>query len=704
MTSKQASMLRDRCFRKIEQVVMLLGKAHDYHYIDTEGSKLLDFAMLDCLREANRLGDCNRCMLCRNRAELRSSHVVPFSVLNELSADRITNRNKQVIIAADYSLKQPLTLRSPRQVAHKMLCGACENRLSLNAEAGFCEEFFKPITHRSSDSIPYGKWLYHFCVSMVFRGLSHNCMSKWPNSSELYNVFLLCRKHLLSLPYRKQREPKPAAESCNQYGIHHTADCNESDKLMSNLHVESEICTVEKEPYPQTGLQISGDSSKLTTSKRSEKHTASSESAIKSSAQGLPVQPSKKSIVRAQATTIQYANDLYNYNTTGDLEINLLLLPQDVSSCPKDTLECLKDALGAPLVTNIEGVQLSDGSIDYYGQAHFYLISFGGICILTKFSPSHSYNLPTETRILPTAGTYNVPKEEDLWKFLPYGVWHTLLIAATHVERTNQLVSMRASKGSSKQPAYIGESEPFVDRGWAIESLKRQGLLKREAQLPSVEVRNNESPVAQSTETFSSPDYESSPVHMQAQVGSLLKHRRLVMNHTFLPEEFTISQYIPQRGAGHKCLLLPPGHFLLLHVTEKSEQKVVSLFLCFSTNTGYGSANPYVLIIIHHFQRYHLADGVFVSLSKGIKAEKFLVEKGGSSKYRLTLSTIQLLVGGMLPALMRAKGYYSVYSLLERASTIRYVILWYRTKSVVTCSFCLLQVTSMFSSTDTCSA
>ena len=62
MTSKQASMLRDRCFRKIEQVVMLLGKAHDYHYIDTEGSKLLDFAMLDYLREANRLGDCNRCM------------------------------------------------------------------------------------------------------------------------------------------------------------------------------------------------------------------------------------------------------------------------------------------------------------------------------------------------------------------------------------------------------------------------------------------------------------------------------------------------------------------------------------------------------------------------------------------------------------------------------------------------------------------
>ena len=366
---------------------MLLGKAHDYHYIDTEGSKLLDFAMLDYLREANKLGDCNRCMLCRNWAELRSSHVVPFSVLNELSTDRITDRNKQVMFTADYSLKKPITKRSARQIAHKMLCGACENRLSLNAETSFCNEFFKPITHRSNDSIPYGEWLYHFCVSMVFRGLSHHSISNWPNSSELYNVFLLCRKHLMSLPYRKQTEPKLAAESCD---IRHEVDCNECDQLTKKL--ESEICTVEKEPHPQTGLQISGESSNINTldAERSEKHVTNTGSAInkQTSSQRLPVQPSKKSIKRAQATKIQHANELYNYNTTGDLEINLLLLPQDVSSCPKDTLESLKDALGAPMVTNIESVQLNDGSLDYYGQAHFSLISFGGICILTKFTPS----------------------------------------------------------------------------------------------------------------------------------------------------------------------------------------------------------------------------------------------------------------------------------------------------------------------------
>lgn len=92
-------------------------------------------------------------------------------------------------------------------------------------------------------------------------------------------------------------------------------------------------------------------------------------------------------------------------------------------------------------------------------------------------------------------------------------------------------------------------------------------------------------------------------------------------------------------------------------------------------NPGYGSENPYVLIIIHHLKRYHLADGVFVSLSsKGIKAERFLVEKGGSDKYRLALSTVQYLVGEIFPELMRAKGYYSVHSLLERAIATRYVI------------------------------
>ena len=34
MTAKQANMLQDRCYNKTEQVVKLLGKAHDYHYID----------------------------------------------------------------------------------------------------------------------------------------------------------------------------------------------------------------------------------------------------------------------------------------------------------------------------------------------------------------------------------------------------------------------------------------------------------------------------------------------------------------------------------------------------------------------------------------------------------------------------------------------------------------------------------------------
>ena len=202
-----------------------------------------------------------------------------------------------------------------------------------------------------------------------------------------------------------------------------------------------------------------------------------------------------------------------------------------------------------------------------------------------------SYKLPTETHILPVEGTYRVPKEEDLWELFPYGAWHTLLMASTHAEKSYQLIKMRASKDSSKQPAYIGESDPLVDRGWVTETYKRQGFLKKEIQLPI------EPP---SVPSITSPDFESSPI--QTQVGSLLQSSRLAMNHTFLPEEFTISQSVPEQGAGHKCLVLPNGHYLLLHVTQKSAQKVASPFLCFSMNHGYGSENPYVLIIIHHLK------------------------------------------------------------------------------------------------------
>ena len=45
----------------------------------------------------------------------------------------------------------------------------------------------------------YGKWLYDFAVGMAFRLLTAESISYFVNRQEIYNSFLLCRKHLFTL-------------------------------------------------------------------------------------------------------------------------------------------------------------------------------------------------------------------------------------------------------------------------------------------------------------------------------------------------------------------------------------------------------------------------------------------------------------------------------------------------------------------------
>ena len=55
--------LINECFQSISETISHLGRALDDAYIDQEGSRLLDWAMIDCTRETNWLVRCNRCFL-----------------------------------------------------------------------------------------------------------------------------------------------------------------------------------------------------------------------------------------------------------------------------------------------------------------------------------------------------------------------------------------------------------------------------------------------------------------------------------------------------------------------------------------------------------------------------------------------------------------------------------------------------------------
>ena len=195
-------------YNKAKEAILLLGNALDNDFLDDEGSKLLDFAMMDYMREINQLYDCRRCLLCRRRKEkndIRQSHFIPKSVLKKLKL------GKEIVAEGGNKYLLPLdgriSLKSPGECTFWMLCKVCEQRLSQNGEMDFMDKFFSKVYSDEgpilgSDSVPYDSWLYSFCVGMIFRGLATEHFAAALNADEVYSAFLVCREHLKNLPVK----------------------------------------------------------------------------------------------------------------------------------------------------------------------------------------------------------------------------------------------------------------------------------------------------------------------------------------------------------------------------------------------------------------------------------------------------------------------------------------------------------------------
>lgn len=176
--------LINECFQSISEVINHLGTALDEVYIDQEGSRLLDWAMIDCVRETNWLIQCNRCLLCRRFEHLSRSHVFPrFQLEQSMEGKGIFGHDKH-------------QLKSPGECWIWLCCQRCEKIMSQNAENEFAKRF------PSTGSVEYTSWLHSYCCTILFRTLT--CI-KFPltfNDDEIYEAFLSCRKHLLSLPVK----------------------------------------------------------------------------------------------------------------------------------------------------------------------------------------------------------------------------------------------------------------------------------------------------------------------------------------------------------------------------------------------------------------------------------------------------------------------------------------------------------------------
>ena len=211
MSKEEEKRLINECFECIKEVVYLLGGALDENYIDEEGSRLLDWAMMDCIRETNQLNLCKRCFLCRRRDQvLCKSHIFPKFQLSRvedhiIERDDLDNTQKFFVFGLDKH-----QLKSAGECWLWLCCKRCEGIMTQNAENDFSECF------PSSGTVEYSTWLYDYCCTIIFRTLSCVKFPRSFNDDEIYEALLSCRKHLLFLPIKGNSSTAEPTEAQNE--------------------------------------------------------------------------------------------------------------------------------------------------------------------------------------------------------------------------------------------------------------------------------------------------------------------------------------------------------------------------------------------------------------------------------------------------------------------------------------------------------
>ena len=226
-SGKQYHLTRKQCFDNAGRSIELLTSALDGALIDEEGLRMLDLAMIHYSRETNKLNEFDRCLLCRKKAKLRRSHVFPRNILERFCKGMSRPENKRNITPMRYG-----PLQSPRGLTTFMFCGNCEDLLSRNGEMQFSPMFLdklydvkSPESPSSEHHIQYGKWLYQFCIGLLFRVLAQFYPRNYHNDSDIYRFFTQCREYLLSADVDKLPDiavlvnPNVAPDGRNKLGF-----------------------------------------------------------------------------------------------------------------------------------------------------------------------------------------------------------------------------------------------------------------------------------------------------------------------------------------------------------------------------------------------------------------------------------------------------------------------------------------------------
>ena len=186
----------------MKEAITCLGVALDTKQIDSEGSKLLDFALNAFALDLGCLS--TRCLLCRRGGQkLRNSHIWPNFFLKKIQKGELSESTKPFLFG-----KNIFRPKFSKECTYYMFCSKCEEILNQNGEHQFAK-LLDSLQKAPHDVHCYGNWLYNFAIGIIFRELTTESMSYVVNEKELYNCFLLCRRHLFTLSIKVDNKCLP---------------------------------------------------------------------------------------------------------------------------------------------------------------------------------------------------------------------------------------------------------------------------------------------------------------------------------------------------------------------------------------------------------------------------------------------------------------------------------------------------------------
>ena len=157
-----------------KNATLLLGDSLDELYIDEEGTKLLDWVMIDFGRETCLL---DRCPLCRKKSD--DNFFVNFNVPLFISISNI------------------FTKHLPASTQYGSLCKECFTMITEN-ERLVNDKVLEILNDGFRWQFKYESDFYKGCIAKILLGLLFTFFPCMSNNDDLYNLFLDFKEYLLS--------------------------------------------------------------------------------------------------------------------------------------------------------------------------------------------------------------------------------------------------------------------------------------------------------------------------------------------------------------------------------------------------------------------------------------------------------------------------------------------------------------------------